>query len=47
MQDKVALSITEAEYIIAVEASKEALWLREFVETFGIIQDSVQVHCDS
>ena len=33
--------------MVAVEASKEALWLRELVETFTIIQDSVQVHCDS
>ena len=31
----------------AVEASKEALWLRGLVETFSIIQDSVRVHCDS
>ena len=29
-----------------VEASKEPLWLRE-VEIFNIIQDSVQIHCDS
>ena len=31
----------------AVEASKKALWLRELVETFDIIQDSVRIHCDS
>jgi len=31
----------------AVEVSKEALWLRELVETFGILDDSVRVHCDS
>src|SRR3954468_21658981 len=30
----------------AVEASKEALWLKGLVRTFGIIQDSVRVHCD-
>jgi len=29
-----------------VEASKETLWLRGLVETFGIIQDSVRIHCD-
>ena len=33
--------------MIAVEASKEVLWLRRLVETFGIIHDSVQVHCNS
>jgi len=30
-----------------VEASKKALWLRGLVETFGIMQDSVRIHCDS
>ena len=48
LQDTIALSTTEAEYMAAVEASKKALWLRGLVETFSIIiQDSVPVHCDS
>ena len=47
LQANIALLTTEAEYMTAVEASKEALWLRELVETFGIIQDSVRLHCDS
>ena len=47
LQDTIALSMTEAEYMAAVEASKEALWLRGLVEMFSIIQDSVRVHCDS
>jgi len=33
--------------MVAVEASKEALWLRGLVEPFSIIQDSVRVHYDS
>ena len=33
--------------MIAVKASKEALWLRGLVETFSIIHDSVQIYCDS
>ena len=37
----------EAEYMAAVEASKEVLRLKGLVETFSIIQDSVRVHCDS
>jgi len=41
-----ALSTTKAEYMAAVETSKEALWLRGLVKTFGIIQDSVCVHYD-
>jgi len=47
LQDTIALSTIEAEYMAAVEASKEALWLRGLVETFSTIQDSVRVHCDS
>ena len=39
--------MTEAEYMVTIEASKEPLWLRGLAETFGIIQDSVQIHCDS
>jgi len=46
LQDKIALSTIEAEYMTAVEASKETLWLRGLVETFSIIQNSVRVHCD-
>jgi len=47
LQDTITLSTTEAEYIAAVEASKEVLWLRGLVETFSIIQNSIRVHCDS
>ena len=42
-----ALSTTETEYMAAVEAFKEALWLRRSVGIFCIIQDSVQIYCDS
>jgi len=38
LQDTVALSTIEMEYMDAVEASKEALWLRGLVEIFSIIQ---------
>ena len=47
MQDTVSLSTTETKYMAAVEASKEASWLRGLVETFSIIEDLVWVHCDS
>ena len=47
LQDTIGLSTIEAEYMAAVETSKEALWLRGLVETFNIIQDSVWVYCDS
>ena len=42
LQDTIALSTAEAEYMVAVEASKKPLWLRELVETFDIM-----VHCDN
>jgi len=47
LQDTITLSTTKAEYMVAVEASNEALWLRGLAVTFSIIQDSVRVHCDS
>jgi len=47
LQDIVALLMTEVEYMAAVEASKAALWLSGLVEIFGIMQDSVHVHCDN
>jgi len=37
LQDTIALSMTEAEYMAAVEASNNALWLRGLVKTFNII----------
>ena len=40
----VILSTTEAEYMTADEASKEAPWWRGLVGKFGIMQDLVRVH---
>ena len=37
LQDTIALSMTEAEYMAAVEASNNASWLRGLVKTFSII----------
>ena len=47
LQDTMALSTIKVEYMAAVEASKNALWLRELVNTFGIIHDLVWVYCIS
>ena len=47
LQDTITLPMIETEYMAVVDASKDALWLRGLVETFGIIHDSVRVHCDS
>jgi len=47
LQGTIALSTIEAKYMVVVEASKEALWLRGLFKIFGIMHDSVWVHCDS
>ena len=46
-QSTVALSSTEAEYMAATHASKEALWLKRFVSELGWEQQTVQVFCDN
>jgi hypothetical protein len=35
LQKVVALSTTEAEYVVATEASKEMIWLQRFMEELG------------
>ncbi|CAN0915054.1 Retrovirus-related Pol polyprotein from transposon TNT 1-94, partial [Linum grandiflorum] len=47
LQKCVALSTTEAEYIAAVEAGKEMLWLKRFLQELGLKQSEYVVFCDS
>ena len=47
MQKVVSLSTTEAEFIVATEAVKEALWLQGFVSELGYKQKTVTVYCDN
>lgn len=47
LQQVVALSTTEAEYISLVEAIKEGLWLRGLTEELGYDQSEVSIGCDS
>ena len=42
MQDTVADSTTEAEYIAACEAAKEGVWIRNFLDDLGIFPSSVK-----
>ena len=35
LQKVVALSSIEAEYVVAIEASKEVIWLQRFMEELG------------
>ena len=47
LQSIVALSTTEAEYMVVIEAIKEDIWLHGLVENLGIYQEHVFVFCDS
>ena len=47
LQKKVALSTTEAEYMAAVEAGKEIMWMKDFIRELGIRQDEYRFYCDS
>eukprot|EP00253_Pinus_taeda_P014565 PITA_14565 len=47
-QKLVALSITEAEYIVASMASYEAVWLKKiFSDLFGHVMDTTVIYCDN
>ena len=39
LQDTIAFSTIETEYMAVIKTSKEALWLRRLIETFSIIHD--------
>jgi len=47
LQNIVALSTTEAEYIAASHACKEAVWLKGLLGEFGRLQDNIKLLCDS
>ncbi|KAE8725329.1 hypothetical protein F3Y22_tig00008957pilonHSYRG00078 [Hibiscus syriacus] len=47
LQSVVATSTTEAEYVAATQASKEAIWLKMLLEELGHNQEYVSVFCDS
>jgi len=47
LQKVVALSTTEAEYIVLTEAIKEALWLRGIARELKLQDHFITVHCDN
>eukprot|EP00253_Pinus_taeda_P023270 PITA_23270 len=46
-QSVVALSTTEAEYLAATHASKEAVWLQRLCSSMGLVQGAIRIVCDS
>lgn len=46
-QSCVAMSTTEAEFIAAAEAVKEAIWLQLLLKELGIPQNSTELKCDN
>jgi hypothetical protein len=47
LQNIVSLSTTEAEYVVASHACKEAVWLKGLFGEFGRMHDKVKLLCDS
>ena len=49
-QETTADSTTEAEYIAASEAAKEAVWIKKFITELGVVPsiiDPIQLYCDN
>ncbi|GKA88247.1 retrovirus-related pol polyprotein from transposon TNT 1-94, partial [Tanacetum coccineum] len=47
LQSVVAMSTTEAEYVAAAQASKEAVWLKMLLEELGRKQDNITLFCNN
>ena len=47
LQKRVSTSTTEAEYIAAVDADKEVLWMKNFLQELGMKQEKYVLFCDS
>ena len=46
MEHVVALSTTEAEYVAAIEASEEMIWLQRFMEELGKTKENSRLYSD-
>ena len=46
LQQVVALSTMEVEYVTAIEASKEMIWLQRFMEELGKKQENSRLYSD-
>ncbi|GJT88916.1 hypothetical protein Tco_1070633 [Tanacetum coccineum] len=48
-QSTTTMSSTEAEYIFASEAAMEAVWIRKFIDGFGVVptnKEPMETYCD-
>ncbi|GKF70622.1 hypothetical protein Tco_0203679, partial [Tanacetum coccineum] len=49
-QSTTAMSATEAEYIAALEAAMETVWIRKFISGLGIVRtinEPIKMFCDN
>jgi len=46
LQYVIALSTTEAEYMVATQACKEAIWIQRLMEELGHSQQQIGMYCD-
>ena len=42
-----ALSTTEAEYLVVVKARKEMIWMKNFLNELGMKQENILLHYDN
>jgi len=46
MEIVVAISMTEAKYVVHIEASKEIIWLQRFMDELGKNQEICMLYSD-
>ena len=47
LQNVIALSTTEAEYMATTQACKKAIWMKKLIEELGHKQEKILLYCDS
>ena len=47
LQKHVSLSTKEAEYMVAIVAKKEFIWMKNFLRELGMKQEKFLLHCDN
>ena len=47
LQKTVALSTTEAKYMVAMEAGNEIMWMKDFIGELDTRQEEYRLYCDN